>query len=104
MFKQLHEVIDYRKKLSQELPEAERKYRQAMAMTIVKLHAGEIADYGKVAWSVCYNIAKGLNGDLMEIRDEKKYMLESSQEKIYALKLHINVIEGDIESFRKGGV
>lgn len=102
--KQLDETISYRKKLSKELPEAERKYRKAMSETIVKLNAGDIEDYGKVAWTACYDIAKGINHKLMYKRDSRKYMYETTQEKIYALKLQIRIIDEDIKAIRHGNV
>ena len=104
LIKLLNDTIDYRKKLSRLLPSAEREYRQAMSVMMVKLHNGEVEDIDKVAWTSCYDLAKGLNADLMFERDTHKYMMDTVQEKIYSVKLELRVIESDIESYRKGNV
>ena len=104
LIKLLNDTIDYRKKLSRLLPKAEREYRQAMSVMMVKLHNGEVEDIDKVAWTSCYDLAKGLNADLMFERDTHKYMMDTVQEKIYSVKLELRTIESDIESYRKGNV
>lgn len=100
LLKQLGEVIQYKKKLSQQLPKAEKEYRQSMAIIQAKLNSGDYKNYGSVAWTATYNLAKGINADLMEKRDEKKYMMESTQEMIYFLKLQLKIVEADIYSIR----
>lgn len=104
LVKKLYNVIAEKEEYGKALSQAENEYRKKLSKTMVKLNAGEIEDYGKVSWTSTYNIAKGIVADLMEKRDFNKYMYEVSEEKIWALRLEIKIIEADVNSFRNGNV
>jgi hypothetical protein len=108
LIKLLNDCISYKKTNGRKLAEAECEYKKArtMLMTRMMLDGYEVLQ-GKtkpIAATAVYNLAQGDEevAALKLERDLRQADADVTQEKIYSIKLQINIIEEDLRNIRKG--
>ncbi|MBU5424993.1 hypothetical protein KQI41_01105 [Tissierella pigra] len=95
---ELNLAIEFAKKRGQELAKAERDYRIALAKKIL------IERDNKVPVTIISDICRG-DTEIAELkfnRDALEVLYKSAGERINATKLEIRIVEGQMESMRKG--
>ena len=97
--KKLVQATEQMKQSGRYLATAERDYRIALRKEILRLHCED-----GVAWTSCDNIAKGSEevAQLRFRRDVHKSDYESWQEIINCTKLELRILEGEINTERRG--
>ena len=104
----LTECISYKKDNGRKLAQAEYEYKKARTLLMAKMMLdGYETEDGKtktIAATAVYNLAQGdPNVAKLKLeRDLRQADAEVTQEKIYQLKLQINIIEDDLKNIRKG--
>jgi len=108
LLKLLTECISYKKTNGRKLAEAEYEYKKArtllMARMMVAGYEIENSVTKPIAATAVYNLAQG-DPDVAKLklaRDLCQSDADVTQEKIYQLKLQINIIEEDLRNIRKG--
>lgn len=95
---ELNLAIEFAKKRGQDLSKAERDYRVALAKKIL------IERDNKVPVTIISDICRGDAeiADLKFNRDTQEVLYKSAGERINATKLEIRIVEGQMDSLRKG--
>ncbi len=106
--KLLNDCIDSLKVLNRKLANAEYHYRLALTKESLRLkiggYEGELGKTESVAWSKADMIAMGLPGvaELRLERDLAKGDVDTILQKIYQLKIEIDINQMDMAAIRKG--
>ena len=104
----LNDCIEYKKTNGRKLAIAEYEYKKArtLLMTRMMLDGYEVdgEKTKKIAATACYQLAQGdpVVAKLKLERDYRQADAEVTQEKIYSVKLQLNIIESDLSNIRKG--
>ena len=104
---QLDKVIEFKKNVGRKLARAEYEYKKArtklMARMMIVGYETEHGDTKPIAATAVYNMAQGDEEiALLKLqRDLHQADADVTQEKIYQLKLQINILNSDIENVRK---
>ena len=108
LIKLLNDCIGYKKENGRALAIAEYNYKKARTLLMVKMMVdGYTTEDGKtkaIAATAVYNLAQG-DPNVAKLKLERDYRqadAEVTQEKIYSVKLQINIIEDDLKNIRKG--
>jgi len=103
----LTECIEYKKDNGRLLAIAEYEYKKARTLLMAKMMlVGYKTDEGTtkpIAATAVYNLAQG-DPDVAKLkltRDYRQADADVTQEKIYQIKLQINIIEEDIKNVRR---
>lgn len=105
--KKLDEVILFKKEVGRKLAKAEYFYKKErtklMARMMIVGYETEDGETKPIAATAVYNMAQGdeIVAKLKLQRDMYQADAEVTQEKIYALKLQINILNSDIENIRR---
>jgi len=104
----LTECIAYKKDNGRLLAKAEYEYKKARTLLMAKMMLdGYETKHGKtkpIAATAVYNMAQG-DPEVAKLKLERDYRqsdADVTQEKIYQLKLQINIIEDDLKNIRRG--
>jgi hypothetical protein len=110
--KDLSKYIKYLRQTNKELAKAERDYRMKLSTRILELHTegykgtinGKEYDTDSVAWTTCWDLARGLPGvaKLRFRRDIAKGEKESVMQKVYAVKREMEFLVDELKAIRKG--
>lgn len=106
--KLLNECIDSLKILNRKLAHAERDYRVALTQESLRLkimgYEGDLGKTEPVAWSKADTIAMGLPAvaELRLQRDLASGDVNTIMQKIYQIKIELDIIQSDMEAMRKG--
>jgi len=99
----LDDAINIKKNRGYDLANSECHYRielsKAMAQAIVE-GLPQLGIEKKLAATAVYDICRGITGiaTLRQERDVNKILMETVQEKIYAIKARLRVVEQDIQN------
>ena len=104
----LHECITFKKINGRKLAEAEYEYKKSRTLLMAKMMIiGYEVEEGKtkpIAATAVYNLAQG-DPEIARLkmeRDLRQADADVTQEKIYAIKLQISIIESDLKRDSKG--
>ncbi len=109
LLKDLDDAIKIKKERGYTLANAECHYRielsKAMAIAMVE-GIPQLSIEKKVAATVTYDLCRGIPeiAKLRQERDVAKILMETVQEKVYALKIRIKIVEQDIQNTILRGV
>jgi len=107
LIQELDKTIKYKKKVGRDLARAEYDYKKARTMTMARMMiVGYETEDGKtkpIAATAVSDLAQGTEevAEFRVKRDLRKADAEVTQERIYQLKLQINILTADIENVRR---
>ncbi len=108
LMEQLNDCIAFKKETGRRLARAEAEYKQARTLLMAKMmivgYECEDGTTKPIAATAVYNLAQG-DPEIAKLklaRDLRQSDLDVTQEKIYQVKLHLNIIENDLKRDVKG--
>ena len=107
--KMLSKMISALQKVNRKLAAAEQEYKKEFASECIRIKLNGVGD-GKgnttapVAWTMTNQIARGLESvaKLRYNRDVLKGEHEAVKQKIYQVKIEIDILQKEMEAIRKG--